>query len=678
MASKTQTRTLTRDIGPLSIRAEVVPESIDVDARTVELVWSTGARVMRGFFDRYWEELSMQPKHVRMDRLKSGNAPLLDSHDRSALRSVIGVVEKAWIKEKTGYARVRFARAEDDENADQIFRKVVDKIIRNVSIGYFVHRMEKVEDGEDRIPVYRATDWEPFEISPVPVGADAGAAMRAESAETNPCLFVDHEPQEQRIMDPEQQPATPAKNDEQRTVDANAVREQAITDERKRSAGIQAAARALKIGDDFVRSHIDKGTSLDEFRELAIDEHERARKPVVEDAGRVSAVPGGDTRDKWLRGAGDWLMVRAGVGEHIVQAAKKRGEDMRLDAGEFRGLSFIDLARQALERSGVRTAGMDKMTLIGRALTERGGGYAATGDFPVLLENTMHKVLLAAYGITADTWSLFCDTGSVSDFRAHNRYRMGSFGNLETVNEGGEFKNQAIPDGEKESISASTKGTMIGLTRQALINDDMGAFSRNAMMLGRAARRTIEADVYALLALNAGLGPTMADGSTLFHDANHSNIGSASALGVAALDADRVVMASQMDPSERDFLDLRPAILLVPIGLGSQARVLNGAEFDIDAVDAGTNEQNKFQKPNVVRGLFRTIVDTPRMTGTRRYLFADPSIAPVIEVAFLDGQQEPYMEMQDGWRMDGVEWKIRLDYGVGAIDYRGAVTNAGQ
>ena len=142
------------------------------------------------------------------------------------------------------------------------------------------------------------------------------------------------------------------------------------------------------------------------------------------------------------------------------------------------------------------------------------------------------------------------------------------------------------------------------------------------------------------------------------------------ALSAAALDLDRVAMASQRDPNSNDYLALTPAVLVLPIGLGGQARVINQSQYDPDTA-------NKLQKPNIVNGLFRDIVDTPRMTGTRRYLFADPSEAPVLEVAFLDGNQEPYLEVQDGFDVDGARYKVRLDYGVAGTDYRGAVTNAG-
>lgn len=372
-------------------------------------------------------------------------------------------------------------------------------------------------------------------------------------------------------------------------------------------------------------------------------------------APRVETVA--DEVDKQRTAASTALLVRAGV---QVDASTRAS----MSANPYRSYTLLDLARASLARAGVRTEGMDKMALVAAAFTQ------GASDFPVLLENTMHKALQAAYAKAALTWNRFCATGSVSDFRAHNRYRVGSFGSLDAVNELGEFVNKSIPDGEKGSITATTKGNIINLSRQAIINDDLGAFVGLSGMLGRAAARTVEVDVYALLALNSGLGPNMADGKSLFH-ADHANIGTGAAIAMTAIDADRVLMASQKDVSGNDYLDLRPSVLLVPIGLGGTARSINEAQYDPDTA-------NKLQKPNVVNGLFRDIVDTPRLTGTRRYLFADPTEAPVLEVAFLDGAQEPYLEVQDGFDVDGARYKVRLDYGVAAVDYRGAVTNAGQ
>jgi hypothetical protein len=400
----------------------------------------------------------------------------------------------------------------------------------------------------------------------------------------------------------------------------------------------------------------DPALTIEDIQARLLTEVGKGAEPVNPSGSHAHVETLADETDKRRDAVVSALLVRSGV----EQDAKVRAS---MSANPFRGHKLLDLARASLQRSGVKTDGMGQMEIVAAAFTQ------GTSDFPVLLENTMHKALQAAYARAALTWSRFCATGSVSDFRAHNRYRTGSFGALDAVNELGEFTNKSIPDGEKGTITASTKGNIINLSRQAIINDDLGAFVGLANMLGRAAGRTVEADVYAMLALNAGLGPTMGDGLTLFH-ATHANIGTGAAISMASIDADRVLMASQLDVSGNDYLDLRPAVLLVPIGLGGTARSINQAEYDPDTA-------NKLQKPNVVNGLYRDIVDTPRLTGTRRYSFCDATEAPVLEVAFLDGRQEPYLEVQDGFDVDGARYKVRLDYGTAAVDYRGAVTNAG-
>jgi hypothetical protein len=197
-----------------------------------------------------------------------------------------------------------------------------------------------------------------------------------------------------------------------------------------------------------------------------------------------------------------------------------------------------------------------------------------------------------------------------------------------------------------------------------------------AAAAGRAAKLTVEQAVYALLLLNSGLGPTQGDAQPFFHS-NRANVNATgSALSVAGIEADAVVMANQKDPANQDYLALDPYALLVPRALKGTAQEINDAQFDFD--NAGTNTTGKFMRPNRVRGLFRQVVGTPRITGTRRYLFADPSVAPAVVVAFLGGQgQSPVLDSDEGWRVDGVEWKVRLDFGAQMFDPKGAVTNAG-
>ncbi len=437
--------------------------------------------------------------------------------------------------------------------------------------------------------------------------------------------------------------------------------------ERERITSIQSAARAHKLPDAFAADLVARGVTLEAARSAILDKIVESQRGT--ETSRPNITLGEDARDKWMRGAANWLLVKAGAVETVAKHEKQ--ERSAYDPGEFRGLSLLDLAKESLERAGRSLRGLNKMRIVSEAFTYR--ATQSTSDFTTLLENVMHKMLQASYGITPDTWSRFCAQGTVSDFRAHNRYRHGNFGTLDTVAENGEFKRKAIADGEKESLTASTKGNIINVSRQMIVNDDMGVFAQLLAKLGRAAKLSVEVDVYALLALNSGDGPTMSDGVAMFHTSSHgANKTTGAAITAANLDLDRVAMASQRDPNSNEYLDLRPAILVLPVSLGGVARIINTSQYDPDTV------ANKSQmKPNIVSGLFRDIVDTPRITGTRRYLFADPSIAPVIEVAFLEGQTEPVLETRDGWDTDGAEMKVRFDYAVGGVDWRGAVSNAG-
>lgn len=363
-----------------------------------------------------------------------------------------------------------------------------------------------------------------------------------------------------------------------------------------------------------------------------------------------------DEGDKRREAAVSALLVRAGHGSKEQVAAHS--------ANPCRGMSLMEMARAALESKGVSASGMDKRQVVSAAFTQ------STSDFPILLTDAIHRVLLNSYALQALTWQRFCKRGEVSDFRAHNRFRVGSLGNLQPKNELGEYKNVAIPDGEKSVMTAGTKGYIINLSREMIINDDLGAFADQAAAMGRAAARTVEADVYALLAENNGLGPVMGDGKTLLH-ADHGNVAATGAApSSAAFDALRVLMAMQKDVTGNDFLDLRPAVWLGPLGLDSQARMINQAQYEVTSAKTATT-------PNIALGLFSDIVGSPRLQGTRYYALANANEAAALEVAFLDGVDTPFLEQEDAFDTDGARFKVRLDYGVAAHDPRGIATNAG-
>ncbi|WP_276199041.1 hypothetical protein [Chelatococcus sp. XZ-Ab1] len=170
---------------PLLVR-EAGVTSIDGGRRTFEVIWTTGAPVLRRDFwtdELFVEELVVSPNAIRMERLASGAAPFLSEHWRG-----MGVVERAWLDGSQGRALIRFPKAGIDADADRTFALIDDGIRKNVSVGYRVHRFEQERDADNRL-VRRAVDWEPYEISSVTVGADPNARVRSEDRGSFDCTF---------------------------------------------------------------------------------------------------------------------------------------------------------------------------------------------------------------------------------------------------------------------------------------------------------------------------------------------------------------------------------------------------------------------------------------------------------------------------------------------------------
>jgi len=644
--------------GPNLARAITADAAIiDEKSRRVRLSFSSEIPYLRSsWFDDPWiEVLGHDDGEIVMDRIGSGNAPFLWGHDQSGRENNIGVVEKAWTEKGRGMAEVRLSARPD---LDGLMQDLVDGIVRNVSVGYQIHERTLIKKNDTGPSEYRVTRWTPIEISLVSVPADETVGV-GRSAEAVRSFTVTDIPQtEERNMSDEQKPAVPAITERQESVAAQVVSAPsdmtrsiaeasyaAVTAERARVSEITKLARKADMDEDTVRKFVDDGATVEAVRAAVLDalvSRDQAHRPQMT-AGR-------DSIDKENDQALHALLARAG--ERID------GKVIDLQGNDFRSASLLDLAKRSLERVGVRTNGLDKMEIAARAITQ------TTSDFPILMGNVLNKSLLGAYALVPDTWRLFCKVGSVSDFRPNYRYRGGAFGNLATVPEAGEYTYGSISDAERNSITAVTKGKMIGLSRQVIINDDLGALVDMSKDHGRSAARTIESDVYTYLASN----PTLADTGALFNSTavttagGHANITSYVAPSVTSIAQQGQLMASQTYAG--DYVDVRPTIFLGPIGLAADVQLLNDSQFD--PVD------NKFMKPNMVRGFFSKVVGSPRITGSVWYVFADPNIEPVLEVAFLNGQQSPYLEMRQGWNVDGVEWKVRLDYGVGAVGFRGA------
>lgn len=664
--------------------AELAPNSVDNDARTVEVIWSAGARVRRASFfgEPYDEELSLDPAHVRLDRLNAG-APFLKVHEIDTLDAVIGSVVpgSARIESGRGIAQVRISERADVE---PIWRDIQAGHIRAVSIGYQVHRFDisKPDGGRE---LWRAVDWTPFEISAVPVGADPAAGFRAkgehhdcvlhrrdaETSEGAPPMTdkttpaapaddtTDTAAAEETTMPDDKTGATeaPTRTAETRSQpkapkpeapDTEAIATRAREAERDRVSTIYDLAGRLNLERGFAEDLVKRGVSVDESRRLILDQV-AAKSDETRTFPHVSVPLGG--RD-------ERITRRDAVANALLHRYSPTLFPLEDAARQYRGMTLLELARESLGNSGVITRGLSRDEVATRALH-------STSDFPEILSAVTNKTLRQAYDAYPRTFSLFCRQVLATDFKAMHRVQLGEAPQLLEVGESGEFKRGTLGE-SKESYKVKTYGRVVAITRQVLINDDLDAFTRIPAMYGNSIAQLESDVVWGIITAN----PAMADGTALFH-ANHKNLaGTGAALAVDAVGAARAAMALQTGLDKKTVLNIRPAFLIVPAALELKAEQLVAQNL----VPAATS--------SVVPQSIRTLapISEPRLdsaSATAWYLAASPNQIDTIEYAYLEGQQGAYIETRNGFDVDGVEIKCRLDFGAKAIDWRGLYKNPG-
>jgi len=657
--------------------ASVRPESINAAARTVEIVWTTGATVQRRRWEgwdeirEYDEELIVTPAAIRLERM-NGGAPFLDSHDGWSLRSVLGAVEPGSVRIEggQGMATIRLTSAPDA--ADTVHR-ILEKTVRHVSVGYRVHRYE-ITKREGQRELWRAVDWEPMEVSAVAMPADPGAHIRAaeagptalapciltrsdtpaahaahhkEAAMPNDTLPAGSEPDANRSLPPSPAPVVPAPS----APSADTIR----AEERQRASEITTLCQRHGLGLDFGADLIARGVALDAARSAILDRLV-AQNPTTRGAEITPARVGGPSSTD--------LGFRDAVTEALLHRHEPGRTPLSNDAREFRGLTLMEMARIAVERRGINTRGMSKMELATEALMGRASvGYHATADFPFLLANVANKTLRSAYDSTPRTFTAWARQATITDFKQVQRTQLGGAPDLQRVPESGEFTYGTIGEG-REVYSLLTYGRIVGITRQTLINDDLDAFTRVPSAFGASAA-DLESDlVYSILTTN----PLMGDGLALFV-AGHGNLGTAAAITETSLAEAYRLFGNQRGLEGRQ-ISIQPRYIITPPGTRSvEARknVTATTPMAVAGVNAFAGRLEPIEEPRLI----------PAAGADPWFLVADPSRIDTVEYGYLEGNTGPYTETRTGFEVDGIEIKARHDFATKAIDWRGMLRNAG-
>lgn len=615
---------------------ETTIDHVDTDSRTVELSFSSETPYGRWFGD---EILCHDEECINLERFNNGLGTVLFNHDRNA---VVGHIEKVWLEDNRGKALVRF---DTDEQSETIFQKVQSGTLQGVSVGYAIKRYEVLEDEDTKStngrfngPAYVVTDWEPLEISIVSVPADptVGVGRSAEEIHTS----IDTQEDNTRMDQEKNLEVQEVKSAPVETGLTQADLQKAMEQERKRTSEITAMFRDFDV--EGADEAIVLGKSVEEAREMVMDQLRARNKG-------VSVTMGEAESDKFRAAAQDAVLMAAGI--PVADAAP--------GAQELRGYSMVEMARESLRRESGSTVNFgDNMELARAAIN-------STSTFPAIMSNLANKSVMVGFNEAETTYQIWVGKGSNRDFKEAARVALSEAGTLELVPEGGQFKQDSFGEASART-KVATYGKLFSLTRQAIINDDLGLFSKIATKYGSAAKRLVNKMVYAQLTGNV----KMQDNVALF-DAKHGNVaGTGEALSVKAIAKAITAMRRQKGIQGEATLNITPKYLVVPPELEMTAYQIVNSTAAVDGVNSGV--------ANPYKGRFIVVADAELTDPDAWYLVADATQHDTIEVTYLNGVETPRLETRQGFDVDGIEYKVAFDCGVSALDFRGVFKNAGK
>ncbi len=590
-------------------------------SRTVELCFATpNAGVVRtdpGTGETYLEILSLEPSAVDLSRLNSGAAPLLDSHSQDGLNKILGVIERAWIDPETSEGRVK-ARFSKRAEVDPILQDVRDKIIVSTSVGYEVKAYKDITKAGDQMPVRLITQWCPGEVSLVSVPADKNAGIRKEMRN--------------RIVNQEQD-----------------LVQQEIT----RGLEIRKAVRVAKLSEEFADTLVSKRTSIDDARKSILDELAKQGETQTRFQTQVNIQAGAqDERETFRKGLENAFLHRLNPTKNPLKGPGQ----------QFEALTMFDMAKECAKRS----MGGGYFAPYPGAVMER--AFSTTSDFPMLLQNVVGKLLRESFESAPATYQAFTKTVQARDFKPMYRLQLGEAPALEPLNEHGEYKMGSMSE-TRETYRIQTYGKRLALTRETIINDDLSVFQRIPNLMGRAAADHISDTVYNTLTSDYVMG----DGVKLF-DPGHRNVADkASSITIDSLSEARTKIRLHTGQAGR-LLNLSPKILLIPAALETKAQ-----QYLSQSYLYGVMKAQAEQNVNPFAGAFQVVVE-PRLDAkspTTWYMVVDPGMIDTMELAFLEGQSGPYIDSRQGFETSGIEWIVRMEYGVAPIEWRAFYRNPG-
>jgi len=418
-------------------------------------------------------------------------------------------------------------------------------------------------------------------------------------------------------------------------------------------AAAQRAADMLEIGTragfaatDIAAALRDPAVTVEAYRTRAFDALAGRQTPT---SGVTVTRDETETRRLGMRDA-IAARLRIAGGERSFQPADH--------ARAFMGQSLVEMAADAIGHRGHIRTPRQVAEVFNRA-------FHSTSDFPGIFSDAVNVVLLARYTAATPTYRLFCGRMNAVDFKTVNVVRAGDFPTLQAIGQTGEIKAGTFGE-SKEQHRVAPYGVRFGISREALVNDQLGAIMQ---MLGSWTTRVLDWEngiAFTALVQSGNAGPTLlTDNKRMFHADHDNHVAVGTAISITSTGLGRAAM---MKKTSLDGLKLNLQAATILTGPDR----LTDAEQLVATINPAliANAQTDWLKKLVPAG-------DANIAGNHWYLFADPAVAPCFVYGNLEGYEAPRLSFNEPFTAQGLEAKAEHDFGVSGIDFRGGYHNAG-
>jgi hypothetical protein len=355
-------------------------------------------------------------------------------------------------------------------------------------------------------------------------------------------------------------------------------------------------------------------------------------------------------------------VLGAGVNDNWLAKQREYGPDVVERAWKLRRAGLRGIIAEALTAAG-HPVPHGSADLYRALLDIQAAGGFSTLSVSGIISASANKILLAAFESVNATYPIIAEQRDLSNFNQHTIYRLDHLGDFSKVAADGELKHGRLSESSYTN-QLDTYGMMLTLPRQAIINDDLGAFNDLAAMHARKAR----------LALEKALYGKVCEASASFYTTSRGNLLTSSALSLTTLATAEAAMMNMAD-ANGDPIYAVPRYLLVPPALRATADTIYTSAVVVTGENATRPSDNPFKgRFEVVSSPFLQASSISGSSSTTWYLLADPAILPAFQVAYLNGQRAPVIETSEAeFDVLGLRMRVYWDFGVAQLDYRGAI-----